>query len=100
MIGVDSTSDSNMTDQDIDFLFLELRRSAPRSPADLSSEILSRLGPSVDQVRLLFLVGALSCMCAVFVSVGISLEALQKSHSNTPPALALFSTGFGPIPTP
>lgn len=86
-----------MSAQDLDRLFLELRKTAPTAPDHLSAEILGRLGQSAASLRLLFLAGAFSCLAATLVSAGISFDTVKRSRASAPPSLALFSAEFGPV---
>jgi len=86
-----------MPTQDLDRLFLELRRITPAAPDHLSSEILGKLGQSTSKLRLLFAAGALSCLAATLVSASISFETVHRNRSSAPPSLALFSSDFGAI---
>jgi hypothetical protein len=86
-----------MNAPDLDRLLGDLRASAPRPPQDLTSSVMSRLGPSAAQVRKTLWAGAAACLLSMFVAAVIALSAASGAPEAAPPELTLLTRGAGPL---
>ncbi len=86
-----------MDTPDLDLLLHRLRRDIPGAPSSLCGKVISRLGPSAQSVRAIFIGGVCACLTGVILSVAISLEVARDAEVTAPPELDLFSEGGIPF---
>jgi hypothetical protein len=86
-----------MNAPDLDRLFVDLRASTPRPPQDLTSSVMSRLGPSVMQVRKTLWAGAAACLLSMLVAATIALATVSGTAEAAPPEFTLLTRGAGPF---
>jgi hypothetical protein len=82
---------------DLDPLLRQLRESRPAPSPDMTNAILARLGESSQQIRLVFLAGALSCVTAVALAVYIGTSVPQQAVRPAPPELTLLGGATNPL---
>lgn len=86
-----------MNAPDLDRLLGDLRASAPLPTSDLTSLIMSRLGPSAGQVRKTLLAGAAACLLSILVAATIALATASGTAEAAPPEFTLLTRGAGPF---
>lgn len=86
-----------MDTPDLDLLLHRLRTDSQTTPPSLTANVISRLGPSAQNVRAIFLGGICACLTGILLSVAISLEVARDISASAPPQLSLFSEEIGPF---
>jgi len=86
-----------MDTSELDLLLHRLRTDIPVAPSSLCGNVISRLGPSAQNVRAIFIGGVCACLTGIILAVAISLEVARDAEIAAPPEFTLFSEGGIPF---